>query len=115
MTKITSVKQYLNQFEGEVVLRINRIRQLVKNIAPDATEGFSYGLIGYKRNGKPLVYIGGFKTHIGLYATSQGHQALAKEFSKYKHGKGSVQLPLTKPLPENLVRQVIELRKKQTD
>lgn len=91
-----------------------QLRDLVRAEAPSATEAFSYGLVGYKLHGKPLVYFGGFKNHVGFYATPNGHEAFAEEFSKYKQGKGSVQLPNNQPLPFDLIKRVIKYRITQT-
>ncbi len=110
----SDVDAYINQFDGEVKLRLLELRKLVKAESPDAVEGFSYGLVGYKKNGKPLVYFGGFKSHIGFYATPNGHEAFADDFAKYKQGKGSVQFPLTEPLPIDLIRRVVSYRNQQT-
>lgn len=107
---LTSVDEYLSRFDGEVRARLETLRALVKQAAPNAVEGISYGLIGYKIDGRPLVYFGGFKKHIGFYATPNGHDAFKKEFSKYKQGKGSVQFPLTEPLPVDLIMRVIAYR-----
>ena len=73
----------------------------------------SYGLVGYKLNGKPLVYFGAFPNHIGFYATPNGHEAFKDEFAKYKQGKGSVQFPNDQPLPVELITRVIAHRKEQ--
>ena len=112
---INNVEDYINQFDGEVKARLLTLRELIKAQSPDAVEGYSYGLVGYKRNGKPLVYIGGFKNHVGFYATPNGHEAFADDFAKYKQGKGSVQLPLSKPLPIDLIKRVVQYRNEQTN
>lgn len=106
-----TVDEYINQFDGEVKKRLEVLRALVRAEAPGAEEGFMYGLVGYKLNKKPFVYFGGFKSHVGFYATPNGHEAFAEDFSKYKQGKGSVQFPLDQPLPVDLVKRVIEFRK----
>lgn len=111
----TEVETYLGRFEGETRERLDQMRAVIKTEAPDAVESFSYGLVGYKRNGKPLVYFGGFPHHIGFYATPNGHAAFAEEFSKYVQGKGSVQLPLDQPLPLGLIKRVVEYRLTQTE
>lgn len=80
---------------------------------PEADESFSYGLVGYKLNKKPLIYFGGFKNHVGFYATPNGHEAFKKEFAEYKQGKGSVQFPNDAPLPIELIVRVIAYRKQQ--
>ncbi len=107
------VEAYINQFEGEVKNRLLTMRELVRAVAPDAVESVSYGMPAYKQNGKPLVYFAGYEKHIGFYATPNGHEAFAKEFSKYKQGKGSVQFPNDQPLPTELIKRVITYRKKQ--
>ena len=98
------------QFKGEALDRLNRLRALTKNVVPEAVESYSYGLIGFKYKGKPLVYYGAFAHHIGFYATPNGHEAFADEFAKYKQGKGSVQLPLDQALPFDLVEKVVKYR-----
>ena len=104
------VEAYLEGFDGEVRARLERVRAVVAEEAPEAVESLAYGLIGWKLNKKPLIYTGGFAKHIGLYATPQGHEAFADELSRYKQGKGSVQLPLTEPLPEELIRRIVAFR-----
>ena len=104
---------YINGFGDERTEKLTTMRSLVNTITPDAQEAMSYGLVGYKLNGKPLVYFGAFPKHIGFYATPNGHEAFKDEFSKYKQGKGSVQFPLDQPLPVELIRKVIAYRKTQ--
>lgn len=111
----SEVDTYLNQFQGEVRERLDTLRHVIKEAAPDASEAYSYGLVGYKRNGKPLVYFGGFAHHVGFYATPNGHAAFQEAFAPYKQGKGSVQFPHTKPLPLDLVRDVVRYRIDQTN
>ena len=113
MTKITTVDDYLNQFTGETRTRLDTMREIIRAEAPGAVESLSYGLVGYKLNGKPLVYFGGFAHHIGFYATPNGHAAFADDFAKYKQGKGSVQFPLNQPLPVDLIGRVVRCRKEQ--
>lgn len=107
------VDAYIRQFDGVVRERLEQLRVLVRTEAPDAVEAMSYGLVGYKLNGKPLVYYGGFKNHVGFYATPNGHEAFVEEFSKYKQGKGSVQFPNDRPLPLDLIKRVTQYRIKQ--
>lgn len=111
MSKSTEVDAYIAKFEGERKKRLETLRELVWEIVPEADEAVSYGLVGYKLHGKPLLYFGAFPNHIGFYATPNGHAAFAEDFAKYKQGKGSVQFPLDQPLPVELVKRVIMYRK----
>lgn len=109
-TSFTTVDEYIQEFEKETQERLNTIRKLILEIAPQAVESISYGMPAYKVNGKPLVYFGGYKSHIGFYATPTGHKAFEKELSKYKQGKGSVQFPLDEPLPVKLINEIVLFR-----
>ncbi len=111
---MNDVDSYINQFDEVVRERLEQLRVIVRAEAPEAVESFTYGLVGYKLNGKPLVYFGGFAHHVGFYATPNGHEAFKEEFSKYKQGKGSVQFPNDQPLPIDLIKRVIAYRKTQT-
>jgi uncharacterized protein YdhG (YjbR/CyaY superfamily) len=75
----------------------------------------AYGMPAYKLNKKPLVYFAGYKNHIGFYATPSGHEQFSKELSKYKQGKGSVQFPLDKPIPFDLIRQMVAFRAQENE
>ena len=112
---MNEVDRYIAQFDGEIRRRLETVREIIVRAAPDAIEKMSYGIVGYKRNGMPLVYFGGFAKHIGFYATPQGHEAFRDELSLYKEGKGSVQFPLTQPLPTELIERMVEFKKLQTE
>ncbi|MBK9717737.1 MAG: DUF1801 domain-containing protein [Saprospiraceae bacterium] len=107
-----SVTLYINSFPAEVQDILSEIRTLIKVKVPDVAESISYGIPAYKTNGKPLIYFAAFKNHIGLYATPQGHEQFKKELSIYKQGKGSVQFPLNKPMPMDLIERIIDFKVK---
>ena len=105
-----TVDSYIKSFPENIQIRLRQIRATIIKNAPDATESIAYRMPAYKTNGKTLVYFAGFKNHIGFYATPTGHAAFAEELSKYKHGRGSVQFPLDKPLPIKLIGQIVRFR-----
>lgn len=105
-----SVDSYIMGFPEDVQAILKRIRKVVWETAPDAIETISYGMPAYKTNGKVLIYFAGFKNHIGFYATPSGHFEFRDELSEYKQGKGSVQFPLNRPIPYDLIRQIIEFK-----
>jgi len=107
---MNTVDEYIDAFPEETKKILQQIRGIIKNSAPDAIEGISYGMPSYKVTGKPLVYFAAFKNHIGFYATPTGHTAFVSELSKYKQGKGSVQFPLNKPIPFDLIKKIVDFR-----
>lgn len=108
--KPDNTDEYIAEFPKAVQEVLEQIRSVIKQTAPEAQESISYGMPAYKLNGKPLVYFAGYKNHIGFYATPTGHSEFAKELSKYKQGKGSVQFPLDKPIPFDLIAKIVRFR-----
>lgn len=107
---MSPIDTYIDTFPPEVQDHLRKIRALILEIAPGATEAMAYGMPGYKTRDKPLVYFAGYKNHIGLYALPSGHQAFATELAGYKQGKGSVQFPLNKPIPYELIKRMVRFR-----
>lgn len=105
-----SVEEYIAGFPEDVQIKLQQVRKTILQIAPLADEVISYNMPAYKLDGKPLVYFAGYKNHIGFYATPTGHEAFAQELALFKQGKGSVQFPLDKPLPLNLIARITRFR-----
>lgn len=105
-----SVDEYIKSFAKEIQVLLKTIREIIINNAPNAVESISYGMPAYKLNGKPLVYFAAYKNHIGFYATPTGHAEFAKELSVYKQGKGSVQFPIDKDMPYELIKRIVAFR-----
>lgn len=109
-TDLNSVDKYIKTFPEEVQVIMQKVRATIMQKAPEAVESFAYGMPAYKTYNKPLVYFAGYKKHIGFYATPPGHAEFKSELSKYKQGKGSVQFPIDKPVPFELIGRIVEFR-----
>lgn len=112
-TEATNVDDYIAEFPQEVQKRMRILRRLILDCAPDAVESISYHMPAYKLNKKPFVYFGGFANHIGFYAQPVTHEKFKEELASYKKGKGSVQFPHSKPLPELLIGNMLQFKKEQ--
>ncbi len=109
-TVFENVDDYIQAFPTQVQEILKNIRHIILQTAPEAVESISYGIPAYKCKGKPLVYFAGYKNHIGFYATPQGHEFFTQELSQFKQGKGSVQFPLSKPIPFDLIMRIVEFK-----
>jgi uncharacterized protein YdhG (YjbR/CyaY superfamily) len=107
---MNDVEKYIQQFPSDVQQILKKIRKLILDNAPDVEELMAYGMPAYKINKKPLVYFAGYEKHIGFSATPSGHSEFKDELSKYKQGKGSVQFPLNKPIPYDLIENIVKFR-----
>lgn len=111
---IATVDDYIAGFPPPVKKLLSTLRKTIKSAAPKAEELISYQMPAYKYKGV-LVYFAAFEKHIGFYATPTGHSAFKKELSGYKTGKGSVQFPLTEPLPLDLIKRIVQFRLKENE
>lgn len=111
--KPTTIPEYFSAFPAETQAIMQQVRETIKKAAPGAEELISYAMPAYKLNGRALVYFAGYKNHIGFYATPTGHEEFKKELSVYKQGKGSVQFPLDKPMPLDLIKRIVKFRVKE--
>ena len=104
-------RAYFASLPPAVRTRMKTIRDLVRGIAPDAVEVFSYGIPGFKLDGKPLVWYAAFARHTSLYPmTASIRKAHAAALKGYKMSTGTVQLPLDSPLPTALVTRLVKAR-----
>jgi uncharacterized protein YdhG (YjbR/CyaY superfamily) len=113
INKILRIDTYLAQFPSDVQAIIREMQAIIKRNAPDVVESMSYGMLAYKTYHKPLVYVAGYKKHIGFYATPNTHEIFKDELKSYKHGKGSVQFSLAKPIPYDLITRIVLCRVKE--
>ena len=104
-----NIDEYISGFPQEIRLLLEEIRLAIRNAAPEATEAMSYQMPTFRLKGN-LIHFAAFKNHIGLYPAPTGIEAFRKELSVYKGGKGSVQFPITDPLPLDLITRIVRFR-----
>jgi uncharacterized protein YdhG (YjbR/CyaY superfamily) len=104
-----TIDEYIKAFPPDIQNILQKMRQAIKNAAPQATEAISYQMPTFKLNGN-LVHFAAFKKHIGFYPAPSGIEAFKKELSPYVTSKGAVQFPLEKPVPYDLVQKITAFR-----
>lgn len=112
--KPETIDAYIAMFPKEVQGRLERLRRVIQQAAPDAEEAIRYQMPTFRLAGRNLVHFAAFAHHIGFYPIPSGISAFKKELSVYKQGKGSVQFPLDEPLPYELVEKIVRFRVKET-
>jgi uncharacterized protein YdhG (YjbR/CyaY superfamily) len=104
-----SIDEYILKFPPEVQEILKTLRKVIKESAPDAEEKISYQMPTFALHGN-LVHFAAYKNHIGFYPAPRGIEAFKNELSEYRGGKGSVQFPLEKPLPYELISKIVKYR-----
>jgi len=111
-TQYKTIDEYIRTFPSDIQNILEKMRQTVHEVAPQAVETISYQMPAFKLNGV-LVYFAAHKNHLGFYPTSSGIAAFKKELAPYKFSKGAVQFPLDKPVPFDLVKKIVSFRVKE--
>jgi len=104
-----TIDEYIKTFPEDVQRILEKMRKTIQNAAPESVETISYQMPTFKLNGA-LVYFAAFENHIGFYPIPSGIKKFKKELSLYKGGKGSVQFPIEKPIPYDLVKKIVIFR-----
>jgi uncharacterized protein YdhG (YjbR/CyaY superfamily) len=106
----TTIDDYIAGFPEDIQAILQKIRATIRKAAPDATEKISYQIPAFALNGD-LVYFAAFKLHIGFYPPVRGGDAtFRKEKAVYEGPKGNLQFPLDRPIPYQLISQIVALR-----
>ena len=105
------VDDYLRSVPDPHRPTIEKLRQTIRAVLPDADEVISYGIPMFKQDGHGVVAYNATKAGVTLQVMSgtllDDHQ---EELRKYKRAKGSVQFPTGQPLPVTLIKKLVKKR-----
>ena len=102
--------EYIKAFPKDVQSVLEKIRQSIRKVAPEAEETISYRMPALKLKGRVLVYFAAFRKHIGLFPPAP--REFKNEVSKYEGPKGNLKFPTDEPIPYGLITKVVRFRKK---
>ena len=109
----TTIDEYIKAAPKDAWDALKQVRQLVREVSPEAVESISYQMPAFKLHGRVLVYFAGHTHHIGLYPAPV--EAFAKEFARYETSKGTVRFPLDKAMPVALIRRVVRYMAREVE
>lgn len=104
-----NIDEYISGFPEDIQAILQKVRATIRESAPDAEETISYQIPTFTLEGN-LVHFAAFKKHIGFYPAPSGIEKFKTELSSYEGAKGSVKFPLDKPIPYDLIREIVEFR-----
>lgn len=111
---IENIDQYIEKQPETVQVILQNIRDAIKAVAPDAEEKINYGIpaISLVKGGKRYsqIMFAAYKKHIGFYPYPTTMAHFEDELQGYKRAKGSVQFPLSKPMPYDLIGRMVQFR-----
>ena len=105
----TTIDEYIAQFPADIQKKLQEIRGVVREAAPEAQEKISYQMPAFAWNGN-LVYFAAFKDHLSFFPTSSPVSVFKEDLAPYKVSKGTIQFPLDQPVPLELIRKIVVFR-----
>ena len=107
---VTTHDEYLAALSDDKRRALEKLRKDIKAAAPRAEECISYGIPGFRLNGKLLVSYAAAAKHCAFYPGST-LQVFTKEMKSYDtSGKGTVRFPMDEPLPSAFVKKIVKAR-----
>lgn len=80
---------------------------LVRAELPGAGEKLAYGMPTFTREGRAVVHVAGWAKHVSVYPFPGEDEDLARDAAAYLSGASTLKLPLSEPLPLDLLARVV--------
>ena len=103
-----TVEEYLAGLPADVRERVEELRRVVHEVVPAAEESISYAMPVFTLDGRPLLHVGAWKRHIGLYPVPRLDPELEAEVAPHRSGRDTVQLVHSAPLPRELLVRLVQ-------
>ena len=110
---ISEVEDYLADVSPEARATLEKLRQTIKAVAPNAVEVISYQVPTFKLDGRMLVSYAAFKNHCSFFPGAAPIKAHQDELKSYQTSKGTIRFATGKPLPAALVKKLVRTRIKE--
>ena len=104
---------YIAKFPMDVSEKLQHLKAIIKKNCPlEAEECINYKMPTFKLHGN-LVHFAAYKNHIGFYPSPSAIEAFKGQLTNYTYSKGAIQFPLDKPLPLELIAEIVRFRVKE--
>ena len=105
------IDAYLAGLEEPKRSTLEALRVSILAVVPGAAQGISYGLPAFRVEGKVVAGFAAFKNHLSyLPHSGQVLSSLGDAVAGYKQTPGSLHFAIDEPLPDELVRRLVEAK-----
>jgi uncharacterized protein YdhG (YjbR/CyaY superfamily) len=105
------IDDYLAGLEESQRGALERVRDIAQRVAPDASQGKSYGVPALRVAGKPLLGFHVSRQHLSLHPFSPAVvAAVADDLAGFSLSKGTIRITPEIPVPESVLERVVRLR-----
>lgn len=115
MTNPNSLSEYYKSISDNQIQELNRVKNAALSVVPESIEVLSYGVPTLDYQGKHLLHYAAFKNHFSLFPGPSTITQVQDRLSEYKVAKGTIQYSAEKPIPEELIKTIVAIRKAEID
>ncbi len=112
--KPQSIDEYIAMQDEDIQPKLNEVRSVIRNAIPEAEERISWSMPTYWE-GKNIIHFAASKKHLGIYPGDGAIAAFSKELAGYDVSKGTLRLPYSERLPEELIGNIAKWCYKHND
>ena len=108
------IDSYLASVEEPKRTTLEVLRRAILDVVPDSEQCISYGMPAFKVHGKTVAGFAAFKDHLSYLPHSGSVLGeLGDDLAGYQSTKGSLHFAIDQPLPDDLVRRLVETKMRQ--
>jgi uncharacterized protein YdhG (YjbR/CyaY superfamily) len=105
------IDELLDKYPEAQRVALEHVRQVIYKQVPGVEEVMTYGMPGFKYQKKYLISFASFKDHMSLFPGSEAVERLGSKLKGYTTSKGTIQFTLEKPLPDEVIQEIVAMRK----
>ncbi len=109
-----TVDGYLAALTPKERKALQALRRIIRAAAPNAAEGISYGMPGFKHEGY-LVGYAAFKDHLSFFAGAAINSKFSGQLKTFEQSKGGVHFTPERPIPASLVTRMVKSRVRENE
>ena len=117
MPNYVTIDDYINSQSKEAQIVLHELRSIIREAVPDVIEVPNYKVPTFTLvpNGKrdQQIMMAAYAKFVSFYPFPTTMEKFSKELKDFKQGKGSIQFPFDKPLPKDLIIQMVQFRKEE--
>jgi uncharacterized protein YdhG (YjbR/CyaY superfamily) len=113
---VGTVDDFLADLPGDPRAALERVRALAEAVAPTAEQDTSYGMPALKYRGRPLLGFASAKAHLSVFPFDPAViEAVSDRLAGFSLSKGTIRFTVDNPLPDDVITDVVQLRKAAID
>lgn len=105
--QVATIDDYLTSCPENGRVALEKVLRTIREAVPEAGERISYQIPTFTLDGKDLIYVAAWKSHIGLYPVPTADEDLERELIPYRASKATVRFPLREPMPQGLIQRLV--------